>query len=486
MLFQSLFIFLLFFVSSSFGSDVLTLTTDNFDEYVKSVDIMLVEFYAPWCGHCKKLEPEYAIAATELKNLHPPIPLGKVDGTVETVLAERYKISGYPSLRIFKRGSPIDYKGPRDAPGIIKWMKKQVEIAFRTLNSVEEVENFINHPLGGIIGFFQQPDSQTEKIFGEVADGHRESLRFGLVRDQAALEHFGYKQSIVICRPKDDDVKIIFSGAETRETLDRWVDEKGLPIVGEFNQFTSPIYSKKHLPTLKVYFDLDWESNQKKAMYYVNRLRKVANHGDLYRKLNFVVADKNSYKTEMDKYAASIGRDECMVVIDEVRGIDKYKFTGEFSIENVQKFVEDYLSKKLHPFIKSAPIPEHNDGPVTVVVGDTFRDIVFDRTKDVLLEVYAPWCGHCKKLEPIFTELGKTVAAEWDNLVIAKMDGTANDAHHPKYVSRGYPTLLFAPAGNKDHPVSYNAAERDVEHLLEFIEQNAKKASKKTHIHQEL
>jgi protein disulfide-isomerase A6 len=65
--------------------DVVVLTQSNFDEVVLgSKDIWFVEFYAPWCGHCKKLEPEWNEAATKLKG---QVKLGKVDATVETGLA---------------------------------------------------------------------------------------------------------------------------------------------------------------------------------------------------------------------------------------------------------------------------------------------------------------------------------------------------------------------------------------------------------------
>lgn len=71
--------------SSSGGSasdrDVVVLDSSNFDELVLgSKDIWFVEFYAPWCGHCKKLEPEWNEAASKLKG---QVKLGKVDATVE-------------------------------------------------------------------------------------------------------------------------------------------------------------------------------------------------------------------------------------------------------------------------------------------------------------------------------------------------------------------------------------------------------------------
>ena len=69
------------------------------------------------CGHCKRLAPEYESAATELSLDNPPVPLAKVDATVETSLANRFGINGYPTLKVFHQGTPYDYEGPRTAQG---------------------------------------------------------------------------------------------------------------------------------------------------------------------------------------------------------------------------------------------------------------------------------------------------------------------------------------------------------------------------------
>jgi len=96
-----------------------------------------------------------------------------------------------------------------------------------------------------------------------------------------------------------------------------------------------------------------------------------------------------------------------------------------------------------------------------------------DPTKDVLFEMYAPWCGHCKKLVPIYDELAKKVKDSGaDNLVIAKMDATANDSPHPKYQAKGYPTLFFAKAGNKENPIPYKG-ERDLKGFVNFLKKES-------------
>ncbi|KAJ9463325.1 putative protein disulfide-isomerase A6 [Diplonema papillatum] len=84
---------------SSGGSDVVELTEANFEELVlQSSDLWMVEFFAPWCGHCKNLAPEWAQAATELKGT---AKLGAVDATVHSGLAAKYGVQGYPSIKVF-------------------------------------------------------------------------------------------------------------------------------------------------------------------------------------------------------------------------------------------------------------------------------------------------------------------------------------------------------------------------------------------------
>ena len=128
------------------------------------------------------------------------------------------------------------------------------------------------------------------------------------------------------------------------------------------------------------------------------------------------------------------------------------------------------VSGKIAPHIKSQPVPKRKDGPVRVVVGKTFEDIVFDKSKDVLIEMYAPWCGHCKNLEPIYKKLAKDLKGE-KNIVIAKIDATANDIPENYSVS-GFPTIYFAPANNKDTPLKYEGG-RTLDEMKEYLKEHA-------------
>lgn len=102
----------------------------------------------------------------------------------------------------------------------------------------------------------------------------------------------------------------------------------------------------------------------------------------------------------------------------------------------------------LEPYIKSEPIPDKKDHGVTVAVGKNFEDVVTNSGKDVLIEFYAPWCGHCKKLTPIYEELAEKLKDE--DVSIVKLDATANDVP-PTFDVRGFPTLFWIPKSNEHH-----------------------------------
>ncbi|XLR34401.1 hypothetical protein S83_062301 [Arachis hypogaea] len=119
----------------------LTLTSRNFDKYSRLFPITVVNFYAPWCYWSQRLKPSWEKAAKIIKERYDPeidgrIVLGKVDCTEEGDLCRSHHIQGYPSIRIFRKGSDIrddhgdhdheSYYGDRDTDSLVKTMEKLV------------------------------------------------------------------------------------------------------------------------------------------------------------------------------------------------------------------------------------------------------------------------------------------------------------------------------------------------------------------------
>ena len=109
--------------------------------------------------------------------------------------------------------------------------------------------------------------------------------------------------------------------------------------------------------------------------------------------------------------------------------IIKFKYEKKIqyaTAKTITEFIDDIQSGKTKPFLKSAPEPESNDGPIIDVVGSTFEKIVHDPTKDVFVYFYVPWCEHCQKFDSVWAELAEA-HKDSKNLVIAKFDASRND-----------------------------------------------------------
>ncbi|KAG6575787.1 hypothetical protein SDJN03_26426, partial [Cucurbita argyrosperma subsp. sororia] len=111
------------FLSSAVADDVVVLTEENFEDEVGQDRGALVEFYAPWCGHCKKLAPDYEKLGSSFKKAKSVL-IGKVDCDEHKGVCSKYGVSGYPTIQWFPKGSlePQKYEGPRTAEALAEFV----------------------------------------------------------------------------------------------------------------------------------------------------------------------------------------------------------------------------------------------------------------------------------------------------------------------------------------------------------------------------
>ncbi|CAL5058438.1 unnamed protein product [Urochloa decumbens] len=130
--------------------------------------------------------------------------------------------------------------------------------------------------------------------------------------------------------------------------------------------------------------------------------------------------------------------------------------------DQIVPWLKEYTDGTILPHVKSDSIPLVNYQPVKVVVADNLNDVVFNSGKNVLLEFYGPWCGHCQKLAPILDEVAVSLQND------AKMDATTNDIP-PDFAVEGYSTMYFySSAGNL---LSYERG-RTAEEIINSIKKN--------------
>jgi len=149
------------FLKISNSSDVIELTDDNFESLTQigggsTTGHWLIEFFAPWCGHCKSLAPTYEQVATELKG---KINVAKIDATVNKNLATRFGIRGYPTILFFKQNKMIKYNGARTTEKIKEWVLSDTTEGTDAIppkgSIVQEAVNWIMTTLENIIKIFE-------------------------------------------------------------------------------------------------------------------------------------------------------------------------------------------------------------------------------------------------------------------------------------------------------------------------------------------
>lgn len=108
------------------ASAVTVLGTDNFDQLALGDKATLVKFYAPWCGHCKTLAPEYEKLGKAFAG-DSEVLIAEVDATEYGELATRFDVNGYPTLKYFPAGSaePEAYEGERTAEGMLGFINSK-------------------------------------------------------------------------------------------------------------------------------------------------------------------------------------------------------------------------------------------------------------------------------------------------------------------------------------------------------------------------
>lgn len=456
------------------ASDVLEFTDSDFATKVAQHDLILVEFFAPWCGHCKRLAPEYEKAATKLKDNDPPVALAKVDCTANTEVCSKYGVTGYPTLKIFRGGEfAEEYQGPREEAGIVNLMSSKAGPTSKELTSVADAEKFTSKKDYVVVGFFTDGKSQLATAFQKAADAMSTDVKFAHTTEKAILDKFGFSDNVVLFQPKQlrskfEDAQQKYSGSSSTDKIKSWLADSLTGLCGHRTQGNADKFKK---PLVIAYYDVDYDKNEKGTNYWRNRVMKVGKKlRDSGKDVYFAVSNSKDFSYELGEFGLNdVKGDKPVVCARDDRDL-KYVMSSEFSMDNLEQFVNDLLGDKLEPYLKSEPVPADNSGGVKTVVGKNFDEIVNDDSKDVLIEFYAPWCGHCKQLEPKFAELGEKLIDE-PGLTIAKMDATANDVPKP-YEVQGFPTIYFKPKNSKNSPRKYNGG-REVNDFIEYLKKES-------------
>ncbi|KAG8197832.1 hypothetical protein JTE90_020110 [Oedothorax gibbosus] len=352
-------------------SEVYHLTDDTFNSVLETETSALVMFYAPWCGHCKKMKPEYEAAAAKIKDQDIPGILAAVDAIKEKSVADRFKISGYPTVKYFVKGEVqfdvsvrtadrYPKEPPPPPPPEVPWSEEPSHVVHLT---EEDFKPFLKRKKHVLLMFYAPWCGHCKRAKPEF---------------QAAAEQF------------KDDPKVEFAAIDCTA-----------------HSSVCSAHDVKGYPTLK-YF--------------------------------------NYYK------------------------IDKPYDGGRTEKEFVEymKYAVDGVAPPTPPpppppeeFWKDLPNGQH----VQYMKDATFEDLIKSKGS-ALVMFYAPWCGHCKSMKPAFAEAAAILNGEMVDCVLGAVDATVETALASKFSVRAFPTLKYFKDGKVVQ--EYNSG-RKAEDIISFM-----------------
>lgn len=457
---------------------VVKLGSETFKPFLEENELLLAEFFAPWCGHCKTLAPHYVEAAKILHEEYQ-IPIAQIDCTENQELCMEQGIKGYPSLKVFKKNGSVvsEYQGQRNKDAIVQFMKKQALPAVSEFANATALNEFLEKQQENIvIAQYNAVDGTLNDTFFNVAELLRDDYVFFNYQDGEGSGNVSVITGKQAPTSFTEDLTDL-TAEESNTKLSEFIIIESIPYFGEIDGATYEKYMSSQIPL--VYFFYRSDEERKEFEPFFNQL------GEKYRgKLNFAGLDASKY----GKHAENLNMKEQfpLIAIHEIETNLKFGTEqipeNEYDVEEtkislapaeIEEFVASYLSGDLSPILKSEEVPTEQEGNVTKIVGKTHDEIRYDTGKDVLVEYYAPWCGHCKKLAPMYDTLADIYALDENassKVVIGKIDGTLNDVFEIEI--GGYPTIALYPAGDlTKEPIIYKGA-RTLDAFMEFIKES--------------
>ncbi|XP_053624700.1 protein disulfide-isomerase A5 isoform X2 [Plodia interpunctella] len=358
-------------------SDVIHLNADNFESVLSKADHALVVFYAPWCGHCKRIKPEFEKAATKIKAEKINGILAAVDATKEPDLASRFEVKGYPTLKYFSKGEyKFDAGHARQEAQIISFIKEPQEPPPPPPPEKPwaEEESAVRHLDAATFRAVLRKVKHALVMFYAPWCGHCKSTKPEFVK---AAEHFA------------DELMVAFGAVDctAHQDLCANYDVKGYPTIKYFSYFDKSV--------------IDYSGGRKEAEF-----------------VSFIHSQADQHQKQKVKTGAEAG----------------------FGVNVVLSTDADF-------------------------------EKIVAAEKPTFVMFYASWCGHCVTAKPAFSKLATTMNAENGPVLAIAVDAAEN----PKVADlAGIETLPTFKIFSNGKILGVYTGDRSYDDMLQFCKQHAK------------
>ncbi|XP_014672021.1 PREDICTED: thioredoxin domain-containing protein 5-like [Priapulus caudatus] len=457
-------------------------TAEDFTKQIWSKPHFIM-FYAPWCGHCKKLAPTFdKLAESYLEKDNPEVVIAKVDCTVETALCSEHDVSGYPTVKLFRpdEEEALRYKGARDLTSLQEFLtmilttgeqEEKTDEAEDAAGTLELTDKTIQaHVAKGkhFVKFYAPWCGHCKQLaptWDELAEYYQKEggvtiakvdcTQYRSVCSDYSIQGFPTllwiadgKVVDTYKKPRDFGTLTAYANAMKsaeappageQEKIPK-VDEEEGPVKGLLILTKSKIEETIAEGKFFIMFYAPWCGHCKRLTPTWNQL---AEKYDEDKDVTIAKIDCTANQPICTQFKVS-GYPTLIWMVD---GESVMRYSKGRDINSLSEFVQSMKNfdptKAEEEAAAEAKPPQAEDGLYQLTEAN-FKEHV--KEGNHFVKFYAPWCGHCTRLAPIWQELA-TQLKDDKTVSIAKVDCTEHATICAEFSVRSYPTLLWLENG---------------------------------------
>ncbi|KAI6241296.1 Thioredoxin [Aphelenchoides fujianensis] len=349
----SLVVLVLAAVPSAWAS-VLQLDSTNIEAALSQNQVVFVNFYADWCRFSQILKPVFEEASEQFKDAHGKVLFASVDCDRQPAIAQQYKVSKYPTLKLFRFGQLVkkEYRGQRSVEALKEFVVKQIESTVVHVNELDQLESKFDAKKRNVVGYFAAPNGVEYENFQKIASALRDDCAFFVGIGEWVRNKNPAGNSLFFRGPGEPNNQEYTGPLANYDYLLKWTTDKCVPLIREITFENAEEMTEEGLPFLILFRSVPDDAAEKKFQEVVmNELL------DLKTSVNFLMADGKKFAHPL-MHLGKTEKDLPVICIDSFRHMYLFPNYADLSVPGkLRQFILDLNSGKLHREFHHGPDP---------------------------------------------------------------------------------------------------------------------------------
>ena len=389
----------LFSFSLTKCQEVIILTDATFEKAIYEHELIMVKYFAPWCGHCKKAAPEFIKAAQIAHEEGIPCTFADLDTTENLIIKEKFNVSSVPTIILFIKGTAIEYNGGRETQKFLNFIHLQTH-PLEVLRTKEQIKDKLEELDELSMFIFGGKESDVRRV-GEMSAKILNKIKFYALEDNellSAFEESGSTPRAILMKDYDQKKTVLMDSKYTEEGIKQFILDNSEHSVIPFSVAHLHSNILENGTAVGVILFLDGKNKSIEDEFSLVAFQNKGSQDAFWTAdVNDVSSTMLSAHFRIDK--TTLPQIEILYGNKTLRQIYRYKQDLNiypFTSSGISSFYKDYKNGKIPRYLRSEPVLPHQEGPIRKIVGESYKKEIIQSGKDAIVYIHAPSCIPCK------------------------------------------------------------------------------------------